>query len=153
MRIRIVSQDQQLLLGVVAGLFLSLDIPAATATPEENPYARTIVGRNAFSLNKKVHARTEDSPPTQPPRIVLQGVTNTLPRRQVLFKVQVPARPGMPAQVMSCVLSEGERLGEIEVLGIDVRAGTIKFNNHGFVQTLSMADDAESVLAVPTRQK
>lgn len=153
MRTRIVSHREKLLLGVTAGLLLSAVIPAATGTPKENPYARTIVGRNAFNLNKEAPARTEVTPPVLPPRIILQGVTNILPRRQVLFKVQMPARPGAPVREISCVLSEGERLGEIEVLKIDVRAGTIKFNNHGFVQILSMADDAESVPALPTRQK
>ncbi len=153
MRTRIVSQSDKLLLGVMAGCLLSTVSPAATGTPKENPYARTIVGRNAFSLNKEAPAKTVVPPPVLPPRIILQGVTNILPRRQVLFKVQMPARPGTPVREISCVLSEGERLGEIEVLEIDVRAGTIKFNNHGFVQTLTMADDAETVPALPTRQK
>jgi len=44
---------------------------------------------------------------------------------------------------MSCVLSEGERQGEIEVLEIDGRAGTVKFSNHGTVQTLNLKTDGD----------
>jgi len=125
-----------------AGFFLlSVTTRAATADAG-NPYADTIVGRNVFSL------KTPPPPPNPedlikkepPPKILLQGLTTILGRRQVLFKVQATAKPGQPAKEESYVLTEGERQGEIEVLEIDENAGVVKFNNHGTVEPLNMKD-------------
>jgi len=121
------------------------------ATPDVgNPYADTIVGRNVFSL--------KDPPPPQkpedlikkdpPPKILLQGLTTILGRRQVLFKVQVPAKPGQPAKEESFVSAEGERNGEIEVLEIDEVAGVVKFNNHGTIEPKNMKDDVAKATVV-----
>jgi hypothetical protein len=152
-------------------LVLGANTHAATIIPKENPYAKAIVGRNVFSLISPSPARIVDPPPTPRPRITLQGVTTMLGRRQVLFKVHVPPRPSEPAREMSgilsdakyqmsfkeqvpprpgepaneafFVLSEGEREGEIEVLEIDERAGTVRFNNHGSVEILNLKNDAD----------
>ncbi|MCW5551146.1 MAG: hypothetical protein KIS67_03160 [Verrucomicrobiae bacterium] len=117
---------------------------AVTPNDAGNPY-EAIVGRNVFSL------KPPPPPPNPedlvkkdpPPKIRLQGLTTILGRRQVLFKSQTPAKPGQPAKDESYVLSEGERQGEIEVVAIDENAGTVKFNNHGTVETLNMKDDAD----------
>ena len=128
------------LLGV---LVLGANTHATTTIPKENPYAKAIVGRNVFSLIPPSPARIVDPPPTPRPRITLQGVTTMLSRRQVLFKVQMPTKPGEPANETLFVLSEGEREGEIEVLEIDERAGTVRFNNRGSVETLNLKNDAD----------
>ncbi len=130
---------------VCAGiLVLSAAANAASAATADagNPYADTIVGRNVFSL------KTPPPPPNPedlvkkdpPPKILLQGLTTILGRPQVLFKVQIPAKPGQPAKEESFVMTEGERQGEIEVLDIDESAGEVKFNNHGTVEPLNMKD-------------
>lgn len=126
---------------VIASIYCSF---AVTPNDAGNPY-ETIVGRNVFSL------KPPPPPPNPedlikkdpPPKIRLQGLTTILGRRQVLFKSQTPAKPGQPAKDESFVLSEGERQGEIEVVAIDENAGTVKFNNHGTVETLNMKDDAD----------
>lgn len=122
-------------------LVLGTNIHAATATTRANPYAKSIVSRNVFSLNAAPTMVVPPRPP--PPPITLQGVTSILPRRQALFKVQMPAKPGEAAREISCVLAEGERVGEIEVLEIDWRAGSVRFNNHGTVQTLNLKDHGD----------
>jgi hypothetical protein len=73
----------------------------------------------------------------------LQGITSILGRRQVLFKMQ---RQGGKEE--SYVLNEGEREGDLEVLAIDEVAGSIKFNNQGTIQTLTMDKDASKPPAV-----
>lgn len=117
---------------------------AVTPNDLSSPYER-IVGRNVFSLKPPTPPpNPEDLVKKEPPpKIRLQGLTTILGRRQVLFKSQTPAKPGQPAKDESYVLSEGERQGEIEVVAIDENAGTVKFNNHGTVETLNMKDDAD----------
>ena len=140
MRIRILSHGGKFRVCLLGVLFVLGDSShAVTETAKENPYAKAIMGRNVFSLNAG-RPPTLDPPRPPPPHITLQGVTGRaiLGRRQVLFKVQ---KSGAPAREMSCVLSEGERWGEIEVLVIDEIAGTAKFNNHGTVQTLNLKND------------
>jgi hypothetical protein len=117
---------------------LCAHVHAATATARSNPYAKAIVGRNVFSLNRATLPTIVDPPLPPPPLIILQGLTNINRRRQVLFKVQ---KSGAPAREISCVLSEGERQGEIAVLEIDEQSGTVKFNNHGIEQTLKLKNN------------
>jgi hypothetical protein len=138
MRIRILRHGGKCRICLLGALVLTANTHAATATPKGNPYAKSIVGRNAFGLNAAPPPIIVDPLRLPPPHITLQGLTTILRRRQVLFKLQMPSKPGEPAREISCVLSEGERQGEIEVLEIDDHAGTVKFNNHGTEQTLSL---------------
>lgn len=138
----------------MAGLLaLALNIAVRAATADgSNPYSETIAGRNVFSL------KTPPPPPNPedlvkkdpPPKILLQGLTTILGRRQVLYKVQLPAKQGQPAKEESFVAAEGERNGEIEVLQIDENAGVVKFNNHGTIEPKNMKDDVAKALAAPS---
>lgn len=138
---RILTLTGKLRVSFFVVLVLDANAHAATATPKANPYSKAIVGRNVFSLMPPSPARIVDPPPLPPPRITLQGVTTMLGRRQVLFKVQMPPKPGEPTRESFYVRSEGEREGEIEVLEIDERAGTVKFKNHGIVVILNLKND------------
>ena len=82
-----------------------------------------------------------DPPPQALPEIFVQGTTSILGIRRVLFKVRTPAAPGQQAMEKSCILGEGERQDEVEVLVIDETTGTVRFNNHGTIQTLSLHYD------------
>lgn len=129
---------------VLCAFTLAASMAAVANTDAANPYADTIVGRNVFSL------KSPPPPPNPedlikkdpPPKILLQGLTTILGRRQVLFKVQVPAKPGQPAKEESFVMTEGERQGEIEVLEINekVEPAVVKFNNHGTIEPLNMKE-------------
>lgn len=141
MRIRTLHHGRRFRACLLGVLVLGANSHAARASTKENPYAKAIIGRNAFSLKAATLATIVDPPRPPPPRITLQGMTTICGRPQVLIKVLMPSRPGEPAKEISCVLSEGERQGEIEVLEIDDRSGTVQFNNHGTGQTLNLKDD------------
>lgn len=135
-----------------AGFVVLASSAQAAAADDANPYAGTITNRNVFSLkDPPPPPRPEDLiKKDPPPKILLQGLTTILGRRQVLFKVQMPAKPGQPAREESFVSAEGERNGEIEVLEIDEVAGVVKFNNHGTIEPKNMKDDvAKAIAAAP----
>lgn len=148
---RITHRARALSLGLIV-LASAVITHAVTADPKGNPY-EPIVGRNVFSLKPPTPPPNPEDliKKEPPPKIRLQGLTTILGRRQVLFKVQAPAKPGAPAKEESFVLSQGERQGEIEVVEIDEQAGTVKFNNHSIQQSLNMKDDADKpvVAALP----
>ena len=117
-------------------------LPAGAATADAgNPYAM-IVARNAFALKDPPSPESIVPQKDPPPKITLQGIAKVLNRKQVLFKVAMPAKPPQPAGEVSKILAEGEREGEIEVLEIDEIAGAIKFNNHGTPETKTLKDDS-----------
>lgn len=133
---------------ILTGLLgLSLAVPAALGIApgaEGNPY-EAIPGRNVFALKPPTPPPDPNPPPprVEPPKIRLQGIHTILGRKQVMFKAQFPAKPPQPAKEESLLLSEGHGEGEIQVLAIDEKAGTVKFSNHGQIQNLNMVDDAD----------
>lgn len=134
-------RNGQNLLGVALGITFLLGLPFASPA---NPY-EAITSRNAFGL-KPPTPETKPEPPAPPPsKIKLQGIATLFGRKQVLFKTQVPARPPEypAARDLALVLSEGQRDGDIEVLEINQADGTVKFNNNGRVELLTMKDDAD----------
>jgi hypothetical protein len=72
---------------------------------------------------------------TPPPEITLNGLTTIFGDRRALFKVQSDC-----GAKQSCFLAEGQRAAGIELLTVDIRAGKIKVNNHGVVQTVALRD-------------
>ncbi len=70
-----------------------------------------------------------------PPEIKLNGLTTILGDKRALFKVRNDSGP-----VESYFLAEGQSAGAIKLLSVDIRAGKIKVNNHGVVQTVSLCD-------------
>ncbi|HMP83619.1 MAG TPA: hypothetical protein PKA41_13040 [Verrucomicrobiota bacterium] len=127
------KRDGKILLWICSGLAVALTSQAIS--DGSNPYER-IVDRNVFSLKPPAPPPDNTPPPPPTPKIELQGITSFLGRRQVLFKAKINDKD------QSFVLSEGQRDGEIEVLEINEGAGTVKFSNHGSVQTLDIYKDA-----------
>lgn len=122
-----------------------------TSETSENPY-QSIIDRNVFSLK----------PPPPPPdpseankpqvvKITLTGITTILGNKRVLMKTAPP--PGKPNEgaksEQSYILTEGQREGDIEVIEIDDKAGTVKVNNGGTVQTLTFEKDGAKLPATP----
>jgi hypothetical protein len=70
-----------------------------------------------------------------PPEIKLNGLTTILGDKRALFKVRLGSGP-----VESYCLAEGQSAGCIKLLSVDVRAGRIKVNYHGVIQTVSLCD-------------
>src|SRR5438093_76844 len=97
--------------GAVAGLGAVTMVCGVTGDSADSPY-KVISDRNVFGLKSPPPPPSPESLKPPPPAIKLQGITRMLDRRQVLFKVTLPARPPDPAKEVGMVLNEGERSGE-----------------------------------------
>jgi hypothetical protein len=119
---------------------------AAGPGAESNPYC-VIFQRSLFGLVPPPPA-AEISATDSPPDIVLNGIMTVFDRKYALFKL--PADKGK-----SYLLGEGQSDGEIKLLSVDDRAGVIKINNHGIVQTIALAKppapSRAPVVAAPLR--
>src|SRR6202000_2029231 len=78
------------------------------------------------------------APVVAPPKITLNGITTILGSKEALYKVAMPAKPGVPASDQSYMMGEGEADNDIQVVKIDTDADSVTFNNHGTVQTLPL---------------
>jgi hypothetical protein len=107
---------------------------AVVATAAANPY-QEIVARNAFGLQPP-GVPTPDLPVVILPKLMLVGIT-TFDRKCALLRVRTPASSGVPATEWSCTLAEGQRSGEVEVLQIDEKAGSVKVNIGGAIMVLT----------------
>jgi hypothetical protein len=116
-------------------------ITGAFAISADNPYTG-IIDRNVFGLKAPPAPADPEANRPPPPKIIPTGITTILGNKRALFKVQMPARPPEPAKEQSFIMTEGQREGQIEVLEIDEKAGSIKFNDYGTVVTLSLEKDA-----------
>jgi hypothetical protein len=135
------KQSKKVAICLAGGLALSASARAVTPDAQGNPY-QGIVERNVFALKAPPDPSTLKPEEPEPPKIVPQGIMSMFGKQQVLFKTMMPsAKAGAPPQDTSMILSVGQREGEIEVVAIDESAGTITFNNHGKVQTLSLEND------------
>ncbi len=97
---------------------------------ESNPYG-VIFQRSVFGLVPPPPA-AEISATDSPPEIVLNGIMVVFGHKYALFKS--PADKGK-----NYLLGEGQSDGQIKLLSVDDRAGVIKINNHGIVQTIALA--------------
>lgn len=108
-----------------------------------SPYD-TIGNRNVFGLRPApLPAPPLDLPSASSAKITLQGITTILGRRQVLMRVQLPAKPPTPAIERALVLSEGESDGDIKVVAINAAKGTVQILNQGAPLMLDLENDAD----------
>jgi len=136
---------------MVGSLAICTVARAVPAESSDNPY-QSIIDRNVFSLK----------PPPPPPdpseankpqalKITLTGITTIFGDKRVLMKTAAP--PGKPGEApkteQSYILTVGQREGEIEVIDIDEKAGSVKVNNAGSVQTLTFEKDGAKLPSTP----
>lgn len=132
------KSSQGFLLCLLTGATLGPSIRAATADAAEHPY-KVIAATNVFRLKSPPASESQKPlPAPPPPQVTLQGITTIYGYRAALFKVTISARQSAPAKAIACVLGEGQREGEIEVLQINEHAGTVRFRNHGVEQVLTL---------------
>jgi len=147
------EKRKQAAICLIGALALGSGARAAAPDAAGGPY-HGIVERNVFDIRPPAPPPPPDpnanKPP--PPNIKLQGITDILKKKQVLFKVQLPAKPPAPAKEESYILTEGERVGEITVLEIDVKGGTVKMDNYGIITNLSLDLNSDKLVttAPPT---
>jgi len=132
---------------LAAGLVSSASARAAAPTSPVwlgNPYTN-IVERNLFGLKPPSPPKDPNEKPAPPlPKIIVDGITSILGRRQVLMKIAQP-----PNQVASYVLSEGERVDEIEVIEVNEKAASVKFKNHGTEQVIGISTNTVAASMPP----
>jgi hypothetical protein len=134
---------------VVGSFALGTVANAITPDATDNPY-QSIIDRNVFSL-KPAPPPPDPAEANKPQalKITLTGITTILGNKRVLMKTAPP--PGKPGEApkteQSYILTEGQREGEIEVISIDEKAGSVKVNNAGTVQTLTFEKDGAKLPA------
>jgi len=130
----------------LAGLVLCSSGNAATSDAPGNPY-QGIIDRNVFGLKSPPPPPDPEANKPPPPKVFLTGITTILGNKRALLKTTPPAKPGEPAKEQSFTLGEGQRDGEIEVLEIDEKAGTVKVNDYGTITTLDFEKNGVKVAA------
>jgi len=110
---------------------------------------QNIPERNLFALRPPPQVRNEPIPP-QLTKILLTGITTILGDKRALMKTLLPpGKPGDQAKEQSLILKEGQREGEIEVVAIDDKAGSVKVNNSGTVMVLTFEKDGVKLPTAP----
>jgi len=132
---------------------ISLGMLGATATlaivPDQTKdQYQTIPERNVFGL-RPPQAQAPPANASAPlPKITLTGITTILDSKRALMKVAPSGGKQVdPAKELSLILTEGQREGDIEVLQIDERAGSVKVNNSGTVMLLTFEKDGAKLPA------
>jgi hypothetical protein len=133
-----------MLICTLAGVALCTSGNAVTSDAPGNPY-QGIVDRNVFGLKSPPPPPDPEANKPPPPKIFLTGITTILGNKRALLKTTPPPKPGEPAKEQSFTLGEGQREGEIEVLEINEKAGTVKVNDYGTITTLDFDKDGVKV--------
>lgn len=134
------------------GVAASINSPnddAATNT-DANPYG-AIVLRNVFGLSDAVVAPPPAVDPAPPPNVTLIGLSTLMSVPQAIVVVKPPPMPGKPAPAEETyIMNQGERRGELELLRVNVKAGTAKIKLEGVESTISMRTNAPMRGGTPT---
>jgi hypothetical protein len=141
----------KMLVWMAGSLAFCMGAQAVTSENTENPY-QSIVDRNVFSL-KPAPAPVDPAEANKPQtlKITLTGITTILGNKRVLMKTAPPqGKPGeAPKTEQSYILTEGQREGDIEVIEINEKLGSVKVSNGGAVQTLTFEKDGAKLPATP----
>ncbi len=120
----------RLLVCCLCGTALALDAAAANSSASTNNPYQEIVERNVFGLHDPL-------PPLithieQPrPRIYLTGISTMLPEKTAILKVIYPPSLGHPPREESLLLSEGQRMEDIQVIKVDPVARKVTITEAG----------------------
>ena len=103
--------------------------------------------RNVFGLKPPTQVEVTNSPKPLP-KITLTGITTILDNKRALMKVApLGLKPGETNKELSLILTEGQREGDVEVLQIDEKTGSVKVNNSGTVMVLTFEKDGAKLPA------
>jgi hypothetical protein len=140
----------------VYGLALVVSVATLRADLANNPYA-SITDRNPFGLKDPPpppQPQTETAPATPPAKVTLTGLISMFGQPQALLEIfDEPGKAGTPKKP---ILREGERMGAVEVLAINVEKNTVTIRNSGQETNLTFevaksgaAPGAPAVAAAP----
>jgi hypothetical protein len=111
---------------------------------------QAISNRNVFGLKPAPKVDPPAPVPAPLPKLILTGITTILGNKLVLMKALPPTNaPGPAAKEESLILTEGQRQGNVEVLSIDEKAGSVRVNNSGTVVTLTFEKDGAKLPSTP----
>src|SRR5262245_9529241 len=125
------------LIGCTAALAVLATCQWVRANVEANPYA-TITDRNPFGLKPPPPPPPpqEQAPPPVPmAQVTLTGLLSSFGEPRVLL--EIVEEPGKGGTAKKPILREGERLGPVEILGIDVVKNTVRIRNSGVETNVS----------------
>jgi hypothetical protein len=134
------------MLTAVAGqVSLEAIVPEANIASYEG-----IPERNVFGLRPPPSQQQQEPAAAPLPKITLTGITTILDSKRALMKVAAAnAKQPDPTKELSLILTEGQREGEIEVLQIDEKAGSVKVRNSGTVMVLTFEKDGAKLPPTP----
>lgn len=137
------------LVGIASAMLAA--VSTGWALTADNPYVGTITNRNLFNLKAPPDpSQVPTAPPPQVPNVLLAGITTLMGGKTALLRIPRPARPPEPAKEVSVILAEGAPAEEgVQVLEINVAAGTVKISNNGTLQTLDIEKNAPKAAAAP----
>jgi hypothetical protein len=136
-----VRHSLKILFCLSVSLVLDRSAEAITSDAPIGQY-QTIPERNVFGLRPPQQQEVAQSREAPLPKITLTGITTILENKRALMKVAAPGvKPGEVNKELSLILTEGQREGEIEVLQIDEKAGSVKVNNSGTIMLLTFEKD------------
>lgn len=124
------------MLAVLGSLVVCLVAGVQASQGSRNPY-HLICKRNVFALRAWAEPPVQPEPLPPLPKVLLNGITTILGDKRALLEIKSPAGPGQPPKTESCILAEGQRVGPIEILEVDERAGCVTLNNSGTVMLLT----------------
>jgi hypothetical protein len=145
--LEVMTQHLKLLVWLAGSLVLHTTARAALADSSAHPY-QGIPARNVFGL-KPPEVHLSNPPPPPLAKIIFAGMTTFPDRKCVLLKVRLPANSGAPVKEWSCILTEGERAGPIEVLRIDEKARSVTVRNSGTEMGLTFEKDGPVLRTTP----
>ncbi len=126
------------LVWTVSGLVFCQAVWAATpdSPSNANPYSG-IVDRNVFGLKPPPPPAPPPEQPKPPVNITLTGITTLSGKKKCFITVLAAPKPGSPAAPESMMLSEGQRQGDIEIVSIDEKAGSVNLKQGESAETIS----------------
>lgn len=115
-------------------------VGAGEAVPQSSGY-ELIPKKNVFRLKEPAQQLpvTQTNPPL--PKVYLTGISTMMNQRLAFLRVPAAAKSGTPVAEQSMMLAEGQREGDIEVLGVDPAAGHVKIRQAGEVVDLTFEKD------------
>jgi len=123
---------------------------ATSADADANPYG-TIVLRNVFGLSDAVVPPVTNKEPDPPPNVMLIGLSTLETVPQAIVVVKPPQIPGHPPPAEETyIMNQGERRGPLELVRINMKAGTAKIKIDAVESTISMRTNAPMRAAAPT---
>jgi len=130
----------------------SINAPSddAAATGDANPYG-AIVMRNVFGLSDAPIAPAQTNVELPPPNVTLIGLSTLEKIPQAILVVKPPQVPGHPPPAEETyIMNQGERRGSLELVRINMKAGTAKIKLEGAESTISMRTNAPMRAAAST---